>query len=216
MIECNFYCPEDVKPLYDEIVPVYQAAFAGEPWYEVSKCADKLQRCVGGLSSLAIGEVCDTCNSCPLQPAYEKGELVSRFEGIAATRPTAWYTERNSDGLTLAAIAWEADAETIATEKYADVPAMDGWLRQQLGNEPIVWLDEVFANRSLQVSGNLRRFGNMCSGLTERLQNDTLAFRTINERMTAATIRDFPGSSTVFVREADVPDRREFVTIRSK
>jgi hypothetical protein len=216
MTEYNFYRPEEVKPLYGEIVPAYQAAFAGEPWYEISKCADKLQRCAGGLSSLAVGEMCKICDLIPTRPAYGQDELVSRFENIAASRPTSWYVERSEKGLTLAAIAWEADAATIAAEKYADVPAMSEWLDQQISGDSVVWLDEVFANRNLQTSGNLRRFGAMCSGLMEQLQNSTLTFRTINARMIAAAKRDFGDSSIVFERDAVLPDRRDFVIIKVK
>jgi len=211
----DFYSSEEVKPLYDEIVPAYQSAFAGWPWYEVSKCADTLSRCVGGLSSLAIGQLCEQCGNCPTQPAYEQDELVNRLENLATTRPTQWYIESGDSGLTLAAIAWQAEAPVIAQEKYADIPAMNDWLQKQIGESPIVWLDEVFANRQLKVSGNLRRFGSMCNGFLERLDSDILAFRTINERMVAATKRDFDGSSTVFERDTSVPDRREFIVIKA-
>lgn len=214
MSEYNFYSPEAIKPLYDEIVPAYQSAFAGEPWYEVSKCADKLQLCVGGLSSLAVGQLCEVCTERPLQPAYERGELIDRFETLAASRPSIWYTERADNGLTLAAIAWQAKPGVIVNEKYSDVPAMAQWTEDQLGEQPVIWLDEVFANRALKMTGNLRRFGDMCSGFMNQLGNETLAFRTINERMIAATKRDFGKLSKVFERDVTVPDRREFVIIK--
>ena len=201
--------------MYDEIVPVYQAAFAGDPWFEVSKCADKLQRCVGGLSALAIGNTCDLCNSCPSRPAYERSELIERFEALAASRPVAWYAEREANELTLAAIAWQASATTIAQEKYADVPAMGDWMSGQLGDKPLIWLDEVFANRAVRMSGNLRRFGTMNRGFMEQLNNPTLAFRTKNKRMTAAAKRDFGDQATVFKRDKTVPDRRDFVIIKT-
>ena len=215
MIECNFYSPEEIKPFYDEIVPAYQSAFAGDPWYEASKCPDLLKRCIGGLSSIAVGSMCSVCDECPTQPAYEASELIARFEAISATRPTAWYTERTKAGLTLAAIAWEASASTIAREKYNDVTEMSGWLINKLGSEPVVWLDEVFANRALKTSGNLARFRAMNTGFMGRLNNTTIAFRTINERMIAATKRDYDGQSRVFEREVAVPDRREFVVINN-
>jgi hypothetical protein len=215
MIESNFHSLEAVKPLYDEIVPAYQSAFAGEPWYEVSKCADKFQRCLGGLSALAVGQSCELCNASPSRSAYEPAELIERFERLAASRPTAWYTERAEDGLTLAAIAWQSPALTIAEEKYADVPEMAEWMSEQVGKEPIVWLDEVFANRALKISGNLRNFGAMNRGFMERLGSNTLAFRTINERMVAATKRDFASQSSVFEGRVMVPDRREFVVIKA-
>ncbi len=220
MIESRFYTPENIKPLYNEIVPAYQTAFAGEPWYEVSKCIDESQRCAGGLSSTALGATCEMCGKCPVRPAYERDELIDRFESDAATRPTIWYTEESKNGLTLAAIAWEATPQKIAQEKFGDVPEMAIWLTDTLGDSPIVWLDDIFANRTIKTSGNLRNFGLMNSGFMEQMGNDTLAFRTINKKMLAASKRDFGAEATIFEKEAKrpelrVPDRREFVVIKN-
>ena len=93
---------------------------------------------------------------------------------------------------------------------------MKDWLSRSVGMNDIGWLDEVFANKALRASGNLRNFGSMCIGMMERLDTDTLAYRTINERMVASTIRDFGDQATIFERGSGVPDRREFVVIRSK
>ncbi len=211
----NFYKPEEIKQLYSEIVPVYQMAFAGEPWFEVSKCVDALsiQRCVGGLSSLRLGQLCKLCGNYPIRTAYEKNELIANFEAFAKTRPTAWYLERNELGITLAAIAWSAKADTVADEKYSDVPEIKSWMISKLGTQSIAWLDEVFADRIKKPKSNLKNFGDMCIGLAEQLQVDTIAFRTINERMTAAAIRDFGSAASVFNRTTGVPDRRDFVII---
>ncbi len=212
----NFYNPEDVKPFYGEIAPTYQRAFAGDPWYEVSKCVDEndIQRCIGSFSNLSIGEMCDVCNNCPIVEAYEQKELIDKFEFIASTRPTAWYTERNEEGMTLAAIAWKETAQTIARERYADVPEMEPWMNEVLGTEEIIWLDEVFADKAKQPTGNLKNFASMCEGFREKLGSETIAFRTINPRMSGAAPRDFGKSAAVFPREVAVPDRREFVVIK--
>lgn len=212
----NFYTPQDVRPYYDDIIPAYQAAFAGEPWFEVSKCADTKIRCAGGFSKIAVGQTCTICKLSPTAPAYESDELADRFETIAATKPTSWYLEQNQEGLSLAAIAWQAPASTIASEKYADMPAMGQWLSDQLGNKPIAWLDEVFANRTIKTKGNLRRFGEMCLGFMERLNVDTLAYRTVNPRMVAAARRDFGALATDYIRDRTVPDRRDFVVINKE
>lgn len=228
MSECNFYSPEEVKPLYDQIVPAYQAAFAGEPWYEVSKCADEQQRCVGGLSPTAIGANCDLCGNCPNRPAYEPDQLIDRLEDLAGLRPTAWYTEQNDSGLTLAAVAWKASPSTIAEEKYADVPAMQDWMLDRLSTngerlirrigikpkEPqIMWLDEVFANKQIKAKGNLQNFGKFVTGLAEQLDAEFVAYRTIEPRMMAAAQRDFGRNARIFKRNEEVPDRRDFVIV---
>lgn len=214
MRESNFHSPDEVKSLYGEIVPTYQAAFAGEPWYEVTKCADKQQRCVGGLSSVAVGAVCDMCGECPSLPAYEVDEMAERFDALAETRPTAWYVEQNEKGLTLGAIAWKATPAIIAKEKYDDVPGMAGWLETNLGSNEIMWLDEVFANKELKPRGNLQNFGKFVTGLAEELDTDIVAYRTIEPRMLSVVRRDFGGAASIFSRQTEVPDRREFAIIR--
>ncbi len=221
----NFYTPDKVKPLYGEIVPAYQAAFADEPWYEVSKCADERQRCVGGLSAVAIGSICTMCEMCPSRPAYETDELIGRFDTVAASRPTAWYAEQNGEYLTMAAVAWRATPSIIAKEKYSDVPEMSDWLNTTLGNNEIMWLDEVFANKALKQSGNLQNFGLFVKGLAMQLDAETVAYRTISPQMVGAARRDFPCNVRIFAGQRDrsmvgsvetasiVPDRRDFIII---
>lgn len=213
MSESNFYTPDEVKPLYGEIVPAYQSAFAGEPWYEVSKCADELQRCVGGLSSLAVGASCELCGSCLALPAYEADELVNRFNKLATSRSTTWYVEQNGQGVTLAAIAWKANSAIIADEKYSDATEMAEWLKKELGMEEVMWLDEVFANKDLKPRGNLQNFGKFVSGMAEMLGSQTVAYRTIEPRMIAVPSRDFGRAASIFSRQQSVPDRRDFVAI---
>lgn len=213
MSEGKFYTPEGVKPLYGQIVPTYQEAFADEPWYEVSKCADEIIRCEGGLSALQIGVTCSTCGNCPEKPAYEQQELESRFDALGSSRPASWYVEQNEAGITLAAVAWSATAETIFSEKYADTPEMSEWLKGAVGRDQIMWLDEVFANRKLRPNGNLRKFGEMVVGLASRLNSTVVAYRTIAPQMTKAPVNAFGNLATVAARKIEVPDRRDFVVI---
>lgn len=205
----EFYEPAQIN--YEEIVPVYQEAFKTWPWFEVSKCADDQlpQRCLGGLSRLALGSACESCDRSVKEPAYTEQQLTKKFKQIASSRPTSWYLERMNESVALAAIAWTATPDTIAAEKYQDIPGMQDWLIDKLGTEPIVWLDEVFADKTLRESGNLRNFGAICEGLASRLDEQTIAFRTINPAMTRAAVRDFAGRA----KEADPPDRRDFVII---
>ena len=215
MERTNFYKPEEVKSLYSRIVPAYQKAFAGEPWFEVSKCEDSSgqMRCVGGFSSLTVGSVCKKCGNCFARPAYEDQELVNKFKLLDETRPTAWYLEASNVGTTLAAIAWVAEPARVAKERYPDNPDMEFWMTDELGRNSIGWLDEVFANKTLKPSGNLKNFYAMCVGFARILGVNTLAYRTINEHMTAATIRDFRTKALIYKRNVMVPDRRDFVII---
>lgn len=211
----QFYKPNEIRALYEEVVPVYQNAFAGEPWFEVSKCVDgsSMQRCAGGFSSLEIGATCEMCGDCPIRTAYEKGELVDKFELIANTRPTAWYMEKGDLGATLFALAWVETPCRIAEERYSDVPEMTQWMQKKLGTEPIMWLDEVFADRTRKPRGNLQNFSDMCSGLAQQLEINRIAYRTIASQMVIAPVRDFREQATVYKRNVEVPDRRDFVVI---
>ena len=75
----TFYRPAEIE--LDRIIEPYQKAFEGWPWYEVSKCVDTQEpaRCMGGLSRTAIGDVCGTCDLTPAKPAYEAGDLKTKF-----------------------------------------------------------------------------------------------------------------------------------------
>lgn len=210
----TFYTGQEAQAIYPEIIPVYRAAFAGEPWFEVSKCEDTadIQRCIGGFSSQEIGQSCADCSLSLVRPAYEVQELVGRFDKVSDLVPTAWYTEGDGNGLNLAAFVWKANTDFIADEKYSDVPEMKKWLSVNLGNNPILWLDEIFADRTKKPFGNLANFGQMIQGFREEFGGLELAFRTINERLIAAARRDFP-ETQVYSAFQEVPDRRSLVVI---
>lgn len=211
----EFFKPQQAEFLLPEIVPVYQEAFASDPWFEVSKCADdsEIKRCIGGFSKLSLGETCELCGNCPIKEAYEKEELIENFINIAKTRPTSWYLEGNEKGITLASIAWKKNPEEIAEERYSDNLAMKAWMKETLGDEEIVWLDEVFADKTKKASGNLANFQKMCIGFAENLKAEIVAYRTINSKMVGAAVRDFPNFVWAYKREEGVPDRRDFVSI---
>ncbi|HZP55434.1 MAG TPA: hypothetical protein VFB03_01550 [Candidatus Saccharimonadales bacterium] len=217
----RFYSAEEVREFYPEIVPVYQRAYAGEPWFEVSACADsqRPQRCVASLSAVAIGETCQVCGNTPTKPAYDPGELTARLDKLSTDKSSVWYLEREADELVLAALLWNGDAKYIAEAKYADVPEMANWMPKVIGTNEVVWLDEIFADRTRRPNGNLRNFSEICRQSRLRLGPSTMAFRTINEKLVAATERDFDGLATVFNRQSifgpgpNVPDRRDFVTV---
>lgn len=196
---------------FNTITPVYQEAFMGWPWYEVSKCADQLpvQRCTSGLSRTAINEMCTACNLQPTRPAYETDELSERFASLESTRPSRWYLESVNDSLALGALAWLGTPERIADEKYADVPAMQDWMVDTLPNEPMVWLDEVFADKNIRPTGNLANFKDMCRGFVRELGGSgVLAYRTISPAMIRAADVNFATSPL-----SEAPGRRLFIKI---
>ncbi len=207
--------PSQIPDAYPEIVTTYREAFAGDPWYEVSKCP----RCESGYSASLPGNICGACGDTTGGEAYPSRELVRRFDQLGATRPTSWYVERDSEGqIIVAGIAWRASVAQIAAEKYADVPAMDAWLArryQAFGAKAteIVWVDEVFANRRLSPSGNLWNFSQMINGFSTYLDSDMVAYRTINPAMISAPKKAFGSATTIAEARVQVPDRRNFVSI---
>lgn len=206
----TFYRPEEMD--YASVVPAYQAAFAEEPWNEVSKCMDVRvpQRCPGGLSSVEVGANCFSCNQSPDQPAYESNELIARFTELGESRPTLWYVETVEARVALAAVCWLSDAKRLAQEKYQDVPAMEPWLGAIFGERPFVYLDEIFRDKTVRPAGNLANFGTMVAGFWRALQNDTLAYRSKNSNLLAKTERTFGSAATIARAERqEAPDWRE-------
>jgi len=211
-----FITPGDnlaVRPFEPEIASAYKTAFAGEPWFEKTKCADKLLRCAGGLSPIEIGDLCTRCGETPSQEAYNENELTDTWRRVAANRPAAWYLELYEGRVALAGFFWQADAKLLADEKYPDVPEMSEWLGERFGDEPFVWLDEMFANKVVRQSANLQRFEGAIDGIRDILGLDRLAYRTITPQMKRAALRL---GVTPLKALSEVPDRRDFIDIVRK
>jgi hypothetical protein len=209
----KFYNPSEMD--LSKIVRPYQKAFEGLPWNEVSKCVDNQlpMRCAGELSATAINAMCGTCGLSPKTEAYAANELVERFTQLAATRPMLWYIEEVEGGVALAAEAWVATAEQVGSEKYSDVPAMQEELVAMFGDTSIIWLDEVFADKTVRPNRNLDNFGAMNKGFMERLGIATVAYRTIAPEMMRSATRDFEQNATILEQQNGIPDRRNFVVI---
>jgi hypothetical protein len=206
----NFYKNIDLN----KVVEPYQNAFAGWPWFEVSKCEGKeSQRCNGGFSPGAVGEDCAMCTRKLQRPAYEPEEVMAKFQKFEELYDALWYLEEVDDRVALACFGFRATAKQIFNERYKDVLAMEQWLINAVGDEEIVWLDEVFADKTVRESGNLNGFAPMVSGLASQLQLGRVAYRTINPAMLRVPERDFGDGAKTFVREIEVPDRRDFITI---
>ncbi|MEK9160939.1 MAG: hypothetical protein AAB440_02810 [Patescibacteria group bacterium] len=211
---------EEVAAALPKIAKVYIGAFAGEPWYEVSMCEDEKtpKRCEGGFSPLGIGQTCPHCDKVLTEAAYNQKDLVEHFIGVMKIRESAWYIEEvatdSEPTLALAAFAWKVKNEELVREKYKENPeAMQTFLDTVfVPGEEYVWLDEIFADRAIRAEGNLHNFKKAITGLVSKLGENKIAFRTINERLIAATLRDFPHATTVY-RSPDVPDRRAIVVV---
>ncbi len=205
--------PREIRKYYDEITNAYQIAFAGPPWYEVSKCIDVEQQCEGGFSNVEVGDFCTKCQQCTKEPAYLRPDLVERFDEIGESRPSRWYLEFYEEKVALAGLAWCANAEQIIDEKYGDRSDIKVWLTKQLTfGQELVWLDEVFANKRIRPDRNLNNFVEMVRAFMGELDVPQLAYRTINPQMLSGAKR-FGSNAQIFTREKDIPDRRDFVII---
>ena len=210
----RFAAPDEAKEKYDAIIPAYQAAFAAEPWYEVSKCSG----CSSGYSRQNPGYICQACGSTTGNEAYTEQELTERFDTIGETRRACWYIEETPAGLALAAVAWTADLVQIAAEKYPGSLEMAAWLKRKYSptaasDSEILWLDEVFADRQISRRNNLVNFCPMIYGFSDRLDQTKVAYRTIAPAMTRVVMRDFGDDATIDKAKSDVPDWRNFVSI---
>ncbi len=205
--------PGEIRKYYDEITNAYQTAFAGPPWYEVSKCVDDEEKCEGGFSDQEVGDFCAKCQLCIKEPAYLGSDLIDRFNEIGESRPSRWYLEFCEEKVALAGLAWRANAEQIIDEKYGDSSAVRAWLINQLSfDKEVVWLDEVFANKRIRQDRNLDNFVAMTRAFMKELDVPRLAYRTINPQMLSVAER-FGSNASIFNREKDLPDRRDFVII---
>ena len=117
---------DEIAPYYQEITAAYVAAFAGKPWYEVSKCPNPSQQtpdCTGGAyCRMASGDFCGICEQRITEPAYTPDGLVDGWRQLyrQVERPI-WYLERVADEkVALAALAWRTDAEQLGRLRYAD------------------------------------------------------------------------------------------------
>jgi len=198
----------------DDIGLVYQRAFADKPWFEVSKCVakDTKNQCESGFSPLKVGEFCTKCALRTAEEAYPLDQLQeSLMERLRYPGARLYREYDDNSRLLLAAIFWEDKPSVIGKKKYADVPAMQQWLSDTLPDEPLIWLDEIFADKTLRPMGNLWNFPALVQQVFEGTSCQRLAFRTINEGLLTKSSREIPGAQ-IFSSDY-LPDWRSFVQI---
>jgi hypothetical protein len=219
------YAPSGIESRVEDLITIYQEAFASAPWNERGKCASvaaPASQCVDGFSPLEVGEMCGSCSLHVTEDAYPRDELKEKF---LATKDehALWYVEETGDRqIGLAVLARTLTVEEIAEVKYKDNTDMADWLIDQYESpgQEVLWLDEVFADTRLRPEGNLRNFGQMCMRLVINKRNAEIAFRTLNPKLISAARRDFGntaetrGTSRIFDPVLNqIPDRRKFVRL---
>ena len=206
------------EPLAD----VYKSAFAGEPWFEVSRCV--AESCPVGFCPDAPGVPCKSCGS-ELQAAYDAGELAAAWRQMITSEDAMMevgYLDGRPVRVTIARPTTPAE---LFTRKYADVPEMRQWTDENLDRE-LVWIEDTFADRSRQPRGNLKERGRTLAGIALRYSGLAVVTRTLAPQVIAATLRDAGDMTDMFigsqgVGEAipgargvnSVPDRRTLLRV---
>jgi hypothetical protein len=222
-----------------DLVPAYQHAFAGDPWYERTKCVSPDPPlspdppdgyCKGEYSPLEIGDTCPGCHGVLTTEAYPPDELLAKWRERLASSPVAVYVERvdreGAEGaVALAAIGWAATAFDVAAE-YPKQPVTRDWLKREILPPASFYLAEIFCDARVRSSGNLENLDRVIRGFAQVFVQDTVVFRSKNVKLIGKTKRLFGDRCTVFagLREradvnletaGEVPgDSRDFLIIR--
>lgn len=169
-----------------ELAKTYKVAFAGDPWYEVSRCNEA--GCEVCFTDLDAGCTCLQCGS-ELGPAYDSDELVNQWRDILQNDRGMIEVAFEGNYPQRATIARPTNPEELFARKYAEVPAMLPALRSILPNE-FVWIEDTFANRDRQQAGNLKDRGKTLDRIADFYDGQTIATRTLANAIVRSTLRD--------------------------
>jgi hypothetical protein len=214
-LQCLHFTGQEVAAHYEEIVPAYQNAFAGDPWFEVTKCVgnNASDMCIEGLSRLQLDKYCTPCGRYTKEPAYTQEELVEKFNNLSTQRETEWYLERLNGRLAMAILASKTDTRTFATKFLeSDGDRFQEWAKDTFGTVPFGWIHEVFADSSVKSRGNLVNFVEATTTIARRLGVLRIAYSTINPRMVHAGQR-FGEQAKIYTGNITASNRRTFVVI---
>ena len=205
---------DSVAECVAELVPIYQSAFAGPEWEEVTRCEAPegfAEPCVRRRSPQLIDEKCDRCGEILHRSCHSPPEIRERWVNRFREVESRFYLERSEDGTCLlAALAWHGTPATIAAASFSDPSEvhLHDWLDQKLPRE-FVWLEEIFAYQVLREKGNLWNYEGMVRGLLQELGSRDFVLRTKNERLVAKTKQTFPAETSVHPAPGD--DRKILV-----
>jgi hypothetical protein len=205
------------------LAEVYKAAFAGEPWYEASRCM--ADGCPVGFCPDTPGAPCAGCGG-ELAEAYETDELAAAWRRMITSEDAMMEVGYTDDGPVRVTLARPTTPRELFERKYSDVPAMEAWTAENLDRE-LVWIEDTFADRNKQPRGNLKDRGRTLGGIALRYGGLAIVTRTLAPQIIAATLRDVPESTSLFigtegagstipgVRQAgNVPDRRTLLNVK--
>jgi len=199
-----------------ELVPIYQGAFAGPLWEEVTMCEAPEgfdEPCLRRRSPKLINERCDRCGNVLRRPCHSAAAIRERWVDRFREAESCLYLERAEDGTCLlAALAWHATPASVALASFAD-PAerhLHEWLDRTLPGE-FVWLEEIFGHQVLRAKGNLWNYREMVLEMLQELNSRDFVFRTKNEGLIEKTRKRFPVETSVLAAPGD---ERKIVIVR--
>ena len=199
----------------------YKESFKRPPWNEASQCfgAD----CTPGFRPEDPGTCCPDCDQ-PLAEAYDTQELVDQWTTILAKEDGFMELEINDDNQPLrATLARPTTPTELFDRKYRAVPEMENWLAETLPAE-FVWIEDTFSDLSKRPAGNLANRMQTIKNISEYFRDRKIVTRTLAGAIVAATMRDYPKDTTVYVgservgqdfanTDLSVPDRRTLLVI---
>lgn len=178
------------------LAQTYKKAFAGEPWYEVSKCADPT--CEAWFSDLQPGCECVECQA-TLTEAYDEQELVAWWQQMVEEDGAMMEIAMDGSYPQRATIARPTNPEELFLRKYSAIPEMQGWLAKVLPDN-FVWIEDTFADRTRLAKGNLNGRGQTLARIALFYRdNPIIATRTLVPGIVRATLRDAPASTDIFI-----------------
>lgn len=193
-----------------DLAETYKIAFAGSPWFEVSKCAE--EGCEVGFCKDQPGDSCSSCLS-GLVEAYNSQELTAAWLAMIADEDAMMEIETEADTPVRATIARPTTPGELFQRKYKDNQTVRPWLSQNLPDQ-LVWIEDTFANRDLRLNGNLKNRGQTLVRIAAAYGGQAIYTRTIAPQVVAATLRDvsdcqvFVGKDNKEVISGIVQDRQ--------
>jgi hypothetical protein len=207
---------DDVAECIAELVPIYQSAFAGPLWGEVTICEAPegfAGACVRRRSEDPINATCKKCDETLRRPCHPPAEVRERWIDRFREGESRLYLERLEDGTCLlAALAWNGTPATVAAASFSNPEEvhLHDWLAQELPGE-FVWLEEIFAHQVLRKEGNLWNYEEMVRELLQELDSRDFVFRSKNQALINKTKKLFPAETSVLPAPGD---EREIVIVR--
>lgn len=181
------YAMNQFEAVAEPLAEAYKIAFAGGPWNERSKCVNT--GCLVQFDSQLPGCNCYDCGD-PLQEAYSSREVIDGWRTMLEYDDAVMEVTSSERGIPyLATIARPTTPEELFKRKYADVPAMQEWLSQNL-EEQFIWIEDTFANREISPRRNLDRRGVTLARIALRYDQQDIVTRTLAPAVIKATLRD--------------------------